>query len=167
MSDSLGEGFRQVYERLKMEFYREVFCASHDVDASLSAVEAFSLEVIDQLGKPTVGQFAEFLNISRSNATYKVASLIRLGYVRKERSGPDKREYYLVLTDKYYANAALLDDYVSALVERIRGRFTARSASTRSSCRWIAPSTPRWSRNRLRNARASSAACSGGSGTEK
>ena len=43
MSDSLGEGFRQVYERLKMEFYREVFCASHDVDASLSAVEAFSL----------------------------------------------------------------------------------------------------------------------------
>ena len=28
MSDSLGEGFRQVYERLKMEFYREVFCAS-------------------------------------------------------------------------------------------------------------------------------------------
>ena len=129
MSDSLGEGFRQIYERLKMEFYREVFCASHDVDASLSAVEAFSLEVIDQLGKPTVGQFAEFLNISRSNATYKVASLIRLGYVRKERSGPDKREYYLVLTDKYYANAALLDDYVSALVERIRGRFTARETA--------------------------------------
>ena len=38
MSDSLGEGFRQVYERLKMESYREVVCASHDVDASLSAV---------------------------------------------------------------------------------------------------------------------------------
>ncbi|HIS73094.1 MAG TPA: hypothetical protein IAD43_09310, partial [Candidatus Scatomorpha pullicola] len=36
---------------------------------------------------------------------------------------------YLVLTDKYYANAALLDDYVSALVERIRGRFTARETA--------------------------------------
>lgn len=44
--------------------------------------------------------------------------------MRKERSGPDRREYYLVLTDKYYANAALLDDYVAALVERIRARFT-------------------------------------------
>ena len=43
----------------------------------------------------------------------------------------------------------------------------ARSASTRSSCKWSAPSTPRRSRNRLRNARASSAACCGGSGTEK
>ena len=126
MSDSLGSGFRQVYERLKLEFYREVFCAGHDRDVGLSAVEAFSLEVIDQLGRPTIGQFAEFLNISRSNATYKIANLIRLGYVRKERSGPDRREYYLVLTDKYYANAALLDDYVAALVERIRARFTPR-----------------------------------------
>lgn len=126
MNDSLSDGFRKVYERLKLEFYREVFCAGHDRDAGLSAVEAFSLEVIDQLGKPTVGQFAEFLNISRSNATYKVSSLIRLGYLRKERSGPDRREYYLVLTDKYYANAALLDDYVKALVERIRARFTRR-----------------------------------------
>ncbi len=124
MSDALGDSFRQIYERLKLEFYREVFCASHDRDAGLSAVEAFSLEVIDQLGRPTIGRFAEFLNISRSNATYKVGSLIRLGYVCKEHSGPDKREYYLVLTDKYYENAALLDDYVTALVERIRERFT-------------------------------------------
>lgn len=58
MSDSLGSGFRQVYERLKLEFYREVFCAGHDRDVGLSAVEAFSLEVIDQLGRPTIGQFA-------------------------------------------------------------------------------------------------------------
>ena len=125
MGDSLGAGFRQVYERLKLEFYREVYCASHEVDSGLSAVEAFSLEVIDQLGKPTIGQFAEFLNISRSNATYKVAGLARPGYVRKERSGPDRREYYLVLTDKYRENAALLDDYVAALVERIQRRFSA------------------------------------------
>lgn len=125
MSDLLGQGFRQVYERLKLEFYREVYCSAHETGSGLSAVEAFSLEVIDHLGKPTIGQFAEFLNISRSNATYKVSNLVRLGYVRKERSGPDKREYYLVLTDYYRERAALLDDYVGALVERIRERFTA------------------------------------------
>ena len=115
MSDSLGSGFRQVYERLKLEFYREVFCAGHDWGVLADAMRR-------ELDRG--GQFAEFLNISRSNATYKIANLIRLGYVRKERSGPDRREYYLVLTDKYYANAALLDDYVAALVERIRARFT-------------------------------------------
>ena len=124
MSDVLGASLRQVYERIKLQFYKEVFCSAHDIDTGLSAVEAFSLEVIDQLGCPTIGRFAEFLNISRSNATYKVAGLVRLGYVRKERSGPDKREYYLVLTDKYRSGAALLDGYMSALVERIHGRFT-------------------------------------------
>ena len=122
--DALGSSFRQVYENVKLQFYREIFASAHDAENGLSAMEAFSLEVIDQLGRPTVGQFAEFLNISRSNATYKVASLVRLGYVRKVRSGPDHREYYLVLTDKYRAEAALLDGYVAGLVERIRERFT-------------------------------------------
>ena len=88
MNDSLGSGFRKVYERLKLEFYREVFCAGHDRDAGLSAVEAFSLEVIDQLGRPTIGQFAEFLSISRSNATYKVANLIRLGMCARSAPAP-------------------------------------------------------------------------------
>ena len=58
-----------------------------------------------------------------------MAGLERLGYVRRERSGPDKREFYLVLTDEYYANAALLDEYVSALVERIRKRFTVQETA--------------------------------------
>ena len=124
MSDALGSCFRQVYERIKLRFYREVFCASHELETGLTAVEAFSLEVIDQLGRPTIGQFAEFLNISRSNATYKVSALVRLGYLRRERSGPDQREYFLVLTEKYRARAALLDDYVAGLVERIRERFS-------------------------------------------
>ena len=126
MSDALEESFRRVYEGIKLRFYHEVYSASHAPGAPLTAVEAFSLEVIDQLDRPTIGQFAEFLNISRSNATYKVSSLIRLGYLRKERSGPDRREYYLVLTDKYRSHSALLDDYVAELVARMRARFTTR-----------------------------------------
>ena len=89
MSDALGSCFRQVYERIKLRFYREVFCASHELETGLTAVEAFSLEVIDQLGRPTIGQFAEVLNVSRSNATYKVSALVRLGYLRRARSRPD------------------------------------------------------------------------------
>lgn len=129
MNDRLDESFRRVYEGIKLRFYHEVYSASHESGVPLTAVEAFSLEVIDQLGKPTIGQFAEFLNISRSNATYKIGALIRLGYVRKERSGPDKREYYLVLTEKYRSHAVLLDEYVTGLVDRIRERFTVRETS--------------------------------------
>ena len=71
-------------------------------DGSLSAMEAFSLEMIEMLDKPTVGQFAEFLNISQSNATYKVNSLIRKGYLVRENSDIDRREYHLVLSEKFY-----------------------------------------------------------------
>ena len=87
MSDSLGEGFRQVYERLKMEFYREVFCASHDVDASLSAVEAFSLEVIDQLGRlPQAGDRfqAEGLDVTVTRVDHRRVLEVRVAVAAKE-----------------------------------------------------------------------------------
>ena len=99
-------------------------------EGSLTAMEVFSLEVINQLGRPTIGKFAEFLNISQSNATYKVASLINKGYLRKERSGPDKREYYLVLSEKYYGYIGMMRDYVSTVMERMRERFPAAGAGS-------------------------------------
>lgn len=88
-------------------------------------MEVFSLEVINQLGKPTIGKFAEFLSISQSNATYKVGSLVSKGYLRKENSGPDKREYYLVLSEKYYGYIGMMRDYVSTVMSRMRERFPA------------------------------------------
>lgn len=100
--DALEANFLEVYDKFKFSFYRKVFSQVKEREGSLTAMEVFSLEVINQLGRPTIGKFAEFLNISQSNATYKVASLINKGYLRKERSGPDKREYYLVLSEKYY-----------------------------------------------------------------
>ena len=121
----LQESFLRVYEKLKSEFCRQVFALVRERRGSLSAMEAFSLEVIRQLGRPTVSQFAAFLNISQSNATYKVASLINKGYLRKERSGPDKREYYLVLSEKYYGYIGMMRDYVSTVMERMRERFPA------------------------------------------
>ena len=60
----LQESFLRVYEKLKSEFCRQVFALVRERRGSLSAMEAFSLEVIRQLGRPTVSQFAAFLNIS-------------------------------------------------------------------------------------------------------
>ena len=54
----LDDNFISVYDKFKLHFYRQVFELVRERDGSLSAMEAFSLEVINMLDKPTVGQFA-------------------------------------------------------------------------------------------------------------
>ena len=120
----LENNFRSVYDKFKLQFYRRVFDLVRERDGSLSAMEAFALEVIEMLGRPTVGQFAEFLNISQSNATYKVNSLIKKGYVERLNSTEDRREYFLVLSDKYYKYISLMSSYQMDVIERIEKRFT-------------------------------------------
>ena len=65
--DALEANFLEVYDKFKFSFYRNVFSQVKEREGSLTAMEAFSLEVINQLGKPTIGKFAEFLNISQSS----------------------------------------------------------------------------------------------------
>ena len=119
----LDENFEKVYDKFKLQFYRKVFELVRERDGSLSAMEAFSLEVIKMLDCPTIGQFAEFLNISQSNATYKVNSLIRKGYLERENSQSDRREYHLVLSEKYYNYIGLLTSYQQVVMERVKERF--------------------------------------------
>ena len=120
----LDKSFLNVYDKFKLQFYRKVFELVRERDGSLSAMEAFSLEVIKMLGRPTVGQFAEFLNISQSNATYKVNNLIKKGYLERENSTSDRREYYLVLSEKFYNYIALLSSYETLVAGRIKERFS-------------------------------------------
>ncbi len=120
----LDKSFNEVYDKFKLQFYRKVFELVRERDGSLSAMEAFSLEVIKMLGQPTVGQFAEFLNISQSNATYKVNSLIKKGYLERENSQTDRREYHLVLSEKFYSYIGLISSYENVVMERIKARFS-------------------------------------------
>jgi len=120
----LKESFISVYDKFKLQFYKRVFELVRERDGSLSAMEAFSLEVISMLNKPTVSQFADFLNISQSNATYKVNSLIKKGYLERENSQTDRREYYLVLSEKFYNYMGLMSSYQETVVGRIADRFS-------------------------------------------
>ena len=88
----LEQNFQSVYEKFKLQFFRRLFSQVREREGSLSAMEAFSVEVIHELDAPTIGQFADFLGISQSNATYKVNNLIRKGYIIKENSDTDRRE---------------------------------------------------------------------------
>ena len=119
----LKDNFISVYDKFKLHFYRSVFELVRERDGSLSAMEAFSLEVIKMLDTPTVGQFAEFLNISQSNATYKVNNLIKKGYLERQNSSNDRREYHLVLSEKYYNYMSLFSSYQQTVIERIEKRF--------------------------------------------
>ena len=119
----LDKSFVEIYDKFKLKFYRSVFELVREREGSLSAMEAFSLEVINMLSEPTVGQFADFLNISQSNATYKVNSLIKKGYLERQNSQTDRREYHLVLSEKYHNYASLMSSYEMQVIERIKQRF--------------------------------------------
>ncbi len=124
----MERSFIEVYDKFKLEFFRRIFELVREREGSLSAMEAFSIEVIHALHEPTVGQFAEFLNISQSNATYKVNNLIKKGYLIRQNSETDRREYHLILSDKYYGYTDIMRSYVDTVVGRIRKSFTPEEA---------------------------------------
>lgn len=124
----MERSFIEVYDKFKLEFFRRIFELVREREGSLSAMEAFSIEVIHALHEPTVGQFAEFLNISQSNATYKVNNLIKKGYLIRQNSETDRREYHLILSDKYYGYTDIMRSYVDTVVGRIRKNFTPEEA---------------------------------------
>ena len=129
----LEQSFMEVYDKFKLQFYRKVFELVRERDGSLSAMEAFSLEVIKMLDCPTVGQFADFLNISQSNATYKVNNLVSKGYVIKSVSEDDRRECRLVLGPKFYHYFADSNRFIDRAAEELTQKFSPEELETFSA----------------------------------
>ena len=121
----LEQAFNQVYTKFKLHFYRSIFGRFQKREASLTTVETFCMEIIMALGKPTVNEFSSFVGISAPNAAYKINNLIQKGYVRKEQSETDKREYHLVVTQKYTDYYNIRYGYLSTVMDRIKARFPA------------------------------------------
>jgi len=126
---NLEIAFTRVYLKFKLNFYSRVFSNFETREASLTAVETFCAEVIYALNKPTINEFAVFANISAQNATHKINSLVRKGYVSRLRSDDDKREYRLEMTEKFYEYYNINSSYVRDVVERMKNRFTAEELS--------------------------------------
>lgn len=119
----LEQAFNEVYTKFKLHFYRAVFGRFQKREASLTTVETFCMEIIMALGKPTVNEFSGFVGISAPNAAYKINSLIQKGYVKKVQSEADKREYHLVVTQKYIDYYNISYRYLGTVMERIQKRF--------------------------------------------
>ena len=116
--------FSNVYTKFKLHFYRKVFSRIQDRETSLTTVETFCMEIIQALGKPTVNEFASFVNISAPNAAYKVNSLVKKGYLTREQSDDDKREFHLCITQKYKDYYNISYQYLSTVMHRIEERFS-------------------------------------------
>ncbi|MBU3806383.1 MAG: MarR family winged helix-turn-helix transcriptional regulator [Candidatus Fournierella pullistercoris] len=120
----LEQAFSDVYSKFKLHFYQKVFARFQDREASLTTVETFCMEIIQALNKPTINEFASFVQISPPNAAYKVNSLIKKGYLKKVRSSSDRREYHLVITKKYEDYYNISYNYLSTVMNRIQERFS-------------------------------------------
>ena len=116
--------FSNVYTKFKLHFYQKVFSRIRDREASLTTVEAFCMEIIQALNKPTVNEFANFINISPPNAAYKVNSLVKKGYLTREQSDDDKREFHLCVTEKYNNYYNISYQYLATVMDRIEKRFS-------------------------------------------
>ena len=120
----LKRAFSDVYTKFTLHFYQEILSRFLDREASLTTVETFCMETIQALGSPTVNEFATFMNISSPNATYKVNSLIKKGYLTKVQSPEDRREYHLQVTEKYMHYYNISSSYMMEVMDRITKRFS-------------------------------------------
>ena len=97
----IAEAVSELYKNLRLSHYRNLFGQLREKAGSLSATEAFSVEVIYLLDRPTIGEFADFIGISQPNASYKVNSLVTKGYLERVSNDDDHREAHLLVTKKF------------------------------------------------------------------
>ena len=115
---------RKLDKKLRLMHYKSLFGRIKEKAGSLSATEAYSADVINLLEKPTIKEFADCLGISQPNATYKVASLIEKGYITKEISSADRREWQLSMSEKFFGYFDTEDKSIKNAVEKLKREFT-------------------------------------------
>lgn len=116
--------FTKVYMKFKLNTYKSMFEQIQNRETSLTLVETYCIEIIYAMNNPTISEFSSFVQISSPNAAYKINSLIKKGYLKKVQSQNDKREYHLVVTDKFFKYYNLSTNYMDVVMERMRNRFS-------------------------------------------
>ncbi|MDO5712806.1 MAG: MarR family transcriptional regulator [Tissierellia bacterium] len=119
----LQDAFRDVYEKLKLNFYKNIFGGFAEREATLTATETFCVEVIHAMGNPTITEVGDFLNLSQPNMTYKANQLVKKGYLEKYTSPEDRREVYLRVTDRFYHYYRIRNEYMTLVLQRAMDKF--------------------------------------------
>ncbi len=120
----LEKEFDKLYCKFRNNYCKNLFSNISEEKGSLSPTESYCVEAIFLMKRPTVHQFANYVNISQPNATYRISNLISKGYVRKVMSETDRREYFLEVTDKFSKNYGINASYNTDLMAGINASFT-------------------------------------------
>lgn len=118
----LEKEFERLYYKFRANYCKNLFAGVKE--GLLSPTDSYCLEVIFLLNKPTIQEFAEFVNISLPNASYRINNLIKKGYVKKYVSETDKREYHLEVTDKFLKQYGANASFNNKLMRRIKEEFS-------------------------------------------
>jgi len=129
----LAREIEDLYKQFRLNNYRSMFGRIREKDGSLSATEAYAVDVIYLLGNPTITQLAETLGISQPNATYKVNNLAAKGYVVKSSSEDDRRECRLQLGPKFYHYFADSNRFIDRAAEELKQKFSPEELETFSA----------------------------------
>jgi DNA-binding MarR family transcriptional regulator len=120
----LEKEFEKLYFKFRNNYCKNLFTGVNEDKDSLSPTESYCVEAIFLMNRPTVHQFANYVNISQPNATYRISNLISKGYVRKVLSEDDRREYFLEVTDKFSKNYGMNASFNAQLMNNIREKFS-------------------------------------------
>jgi DNA-binding MarR family transcriptional regulator len=120
----LEKEFEKLYFKFRNNYCKNLFSGVNEDKDSLSPTESYCVEAIFLMNRPTVHQFANYVNISQPNATYRISNLISKGYVRKVLSEDDRREYFLEVTDKFSKNYGMNASFNAQLMSNIREKFS-------------------------------------------
>jgi DNA-binding MarR family transcriptional regulator len=120
----LENEFEKLYFKFRNHYCKTLFSSVNEKVESLTPTDSYCMEVIFLLNRPTVRKFADYVNISQPNATYRINNLISKGYLRKVPSETDKREFYLEVTDKFMEYYRENLSFNTILMNGIREKFS-------------------------------------------
>jgi DNA-binding MarR family transcriptional regulator len=90
---------------------------------NLSVNQIQYIEAIGKLGRPTISEIADQLNITKASATAGINKLVQLGYAKKSQSTEDKRIYHVTLTEAsqkfIQLNQQALEEYVAFISQSL------------------------------------------------
>ena len=115
---------KNLYEKVRLQHYRDLFSRVQERDGSLSATEAYAADVIYLLKDPTISAFAETLGISQPNATYKINNLESKGYVRRTVGSEDRRECRVSVAERFYSHYNTDYPFIIGGVEQLAQKYT-------------------------------------------
>lgn len=84
--------------------------------ADLSMKQVYYIEILGRLGRPTFGDLAKALSLSKPSVTAIVERLSAAGYARKEQSRDDRRSFHISLTERGRRVCAMHDEFHERIV---------------------------------------------------